>query len=124
MLSRELLDSLAEELSQLPSHQKLSFLKTELSKLSNPLDREIAESFFGLILSATIGSNERDHIVVLIHGIRTHADWQILVKDELEAVGITVCEIRYGFFDAFRFWFPIFFKSKPIARVTRELRGI
>ena len=124
MLSKELLDSLTEKLSQLPPSQKLSFLKTELCKIPDPVDRQLAETFFVLILGAAVCGNERNHIVVLIHGIRTRADWQLLVKEELEAAGITVCEIRYGFFDAFRFWFPVLFKTAPIRRVTRELRGI
>ena len=56
----------------------------------------------------TTGRQGGDYqVVLLIHGIRTQADWGPMVRSKLEVPGkIEVIPIKYGYFDAFRFWFP------------------
>jgi pimeloyl-ACP methyl ester carboxylesterase len=62
-------------------------------------------------------------VVLLVHGIRTHADWAPMVKSMLEAPGrIEVIPIKYGYFDVFRFWFPLWTRKAPIERVWKEFR--
>ena len=62
-------------------------------------------------------------VVLLIHGIRTQADWGPMVRSKLEVPGnIEVIPIRYGYLDAFRFWFPFWTRIKPIERVYKQIR--
>jgi len=62
-------------------------------------------------------------IVLLIHGIRTQADWGPMVGSKLEVPGqIEVIPIKYGYFDALRFWFPLWTRNKPIERVYTQIR--
>lgn len=65
-----------------------------------------------------------EHVVLLIHGIRTQADWQEMVVDVLEGSTTKVIPIRYGYFDVFRFWFPFKTRSKPINRVEKEIENV
>jgi hypothetical protein len=62
-------------------------------------------------------------VVLLIHGIRTQADWGPMVRSKLEVPGqIEVIPIKYGYFDAFRFWFPFWTRYKPMERVYVQIR--
>ena len=64
-------------------------------------------------------------IVVLIHGIRTHASWAEMVAAVVEpACGVKVIPVRYGYFDVFRFLCPVFTRTAPVARIVRELRDV
>ena len=72
----------------------------------------------------TTGRQGGDYqVVLLIHGIRTQADWGPMVRSKLEVPDkIEVIPIKYGYFDAFRFWFPFWTRNKPIERVYTEIR--
>jgi hypothetical protein len=49
------------------------------------------------------------HVIVLLHGIRTHGSWAEMVVAVLESTcDAKVIPVRYGYFDAFRFLFPLF----------------
>jgi pimeloyl-ACP methyl ester carboxylesterase len=62
-------------------------------------------------------------VVLLIHGIRTMADWGPMVRSKLEVPSqIEVIPIKYGYFDAFRFWCPSWTRNKPIRRVYTQIR--
>jgi hypothetical protein len=62
-------------------------------------------------------------VVLLIHGIRTQADWGPMVQSKLEVPGrIEVIPIRYGYFDAFRFWFPFWTRITPVENVYVQIR--
>jgi hypothetical protein len=55
-------------------------------------------------LSPGVNGNQ---IVLLIHGIRTQAEWGPMVRSKIEIPGqVEVVPIKYGYFDALRFWFP------------------
>ncbi len=63
-------------------------------------------------------------IVILIHGIRTHANWQPLVRRVLQEIPETrVIPLKYGYFDAFRFWCPLFTRKAPIEDIRREIQN-
>lgn len=61
-------------------------------------------------------------LLILIHGIRTHADWQHELPGWIDAdESIVVKAPGYGYFDAFRFWFPFLTRNGPINKISREL---
>src|SRR5688572_9498352 len=64
------------------------------------------------------------HVIFLLHGIRTQAEWAQRAASIMESDGTMVDrQIRYGFFDVVRFLLPVQrFRDKPIERVTRLLR--
>jgi hypothetical protein len=64
-------------------------------------------------------------VVVLVHGIRTTAEWAELVRDVLERVpGVTVVPSGYGYFDVIRFLIPGPTRRPPIDRIRRELTTV
>jgi len=66
---------------------------------------------------------EVEQVVLLIHGIRTQADWQPMLVEILEETGkIKVIPIKYGYFDLLRFWLPGLTRRAPINRVETLLR--
>jgi hypothetical protein len=61
-------------------------------------------------------------VVLLVHGIRTHADWQEKVKEVLEeAPGVVVYGLKYGFFSAVAFWLPFGFRWAPVKKLAWRL---
>ncbi|UUO07872.1 hypothetical protein M4951_06045 [Blastopirellula sp. J2-11] len=67
-------------------------------------------------------SPRQKEIILLIHGIRTFAWWQPMVKRVLEEIpNVEVWESDYGYFDVFRFWCPFFTRKAPIDEVRLEL---
>jgi pimeloyl-ACP methyl ester carboxylesterase len=62
-------------------------------------------------------------IVLLVHGIRTFASWQPMVKRVLEEIPhMEVRPIKFGYFDAFRFWCPIGTRNASIDDVRRQIQ--
>jgi len=62
-------------------------------------------------------------VIFLIHGIRDRARWQSLVKRVLEEIdGVIVIPIRYGYFDVFRFWMPLWTRGKPIRYIQQQIQ--
>lgn len=75
-------------------------------------------------------SNQEDlkstkHVLLLLHGIRTRADWFEIVEGIFATE--TICEvvpIRYGHFDLVKFLFPLpFARAMPIRKIRRELQN-
>jgi Putative serine esterase (DUF676) len=65
------------------------------------------------------------HIVVLVHGIRTHAAWAEMVSDVIKKeMKASVLTIRFGFFDTLQFLSPFLTRKVPIKKVLRELRDL
>jgi pimeloyl-ACP methyl ester carboxylesterase len=66
--------------------------------------------------------SERDHLVILVHGIFTRAHWMNEVKPALEYAGFSVAPTSYGEYSLVRFLLP--FKKprrKAIERVVRDI---
>lgn len=65
-------------------------------------------------------------VLVLVHGIRTEAAWAEMVATvfQKEFPDLELVPVRYGYFDAVRFWLPILTRSAPVSRLARELRAI
>ncbi|MES2595352.1 MAG: cyclic nucleotide-binding domain-containing protein [Verrucomicrobiota bacterium] len=62
-------------------------------------------------------------LVLLIHGIRTRAEWQHVVKHTLEDEHTTVTPIKYGFFDLLSFWCPFFTRARPVKKIEEKIRS-
>ena len=111
-------EQLREELEHVASDQRLEFLRNRLLSSVEPAKRAEAEILIFLILEAP-------RIVVLVHGIRTNAEWQ----DDAEAIltrsgRLKVFPIKYGVLNTLRFWFPFGTRHTSINYVLRELRDI
>lgn len=118
-------DSLLKQVASLPAQNQLDYLKFQLAQIHDPVQREKVETL--VMLAFALGRNDtsQSQIVILIHGIRTNGAWQERVAQELSQINsIKVIPVGYGYFDALRFWFPFYFRKKPIERVLREIRGI
>lgn len=68
-------------------------------------------------------SSPEPEVVLLIHGIRTRANWQPMVERVLREIPhiVEVYPIKYGYFDAFRFWCPVLTRTGPIDFVHRQI---
>lgn len=61
--------------------------------------------------------------VVLVHGIRTHAEWYRDVRDTLQGSGYKVYLTNYGRFDLVRFLLPFpFFRNRSKEKIIRQIR--
>lgn len=111
-------------LTNVPHNERLNWLKQKLEEIPDIEERNKFQ--VELLMSFALGlPTPTPKVVVLIHGIRTRAVWQDVVAHELRKhPNVHVYLIKYGRLDLFRFWFPFFFRGKPVARVLRELRGI
>lgn len=70
-------------------------------------------------------SNLREHLVILVHGIRTHAFWYPRAKQILESHrGVRVEGARYGWFDIVRFIVPGPWRNGPIKRTKDKIRPL
>lgn len=113
---------LRAELDSTPQEHKLSLIKARLSSIEDIELRSTAETLFEIINYA---HDSQLNVVVLIHGIRTHAPWQETLRSLLNKDKKTkTYPIGYGYLDAGRFWFPWYFRDSPIRDVTRKLRAI
>lgn len=64
----------------------------------------------------------KTQLVLLVHGIRTEAEWQGMVKAKMQRDELTHVEpIKYGYFDAIRFWCPLW-RKKPIKEVLYKIQ--
>lgn len=89
--------SLSEEIQRirnLPPELQLAAAQRYISAEPDPEMRLVAETM--LMIGA--GSQEKKHLVVLVHGIRTFAVWQELLAQELRNFpNVEVFPIGYGF---------------------------
>ena len=115
---------LLSTLKQLPIEDHLNYIKKRLHEIEDPNERSIAETLI-FIGASTPFASDNTKVIVLIHGIRTFAEWFDLLQSEVKKNSNTeVYFIKYGFFDALRFWFPFFTRSGKIIHAKRELRSI
>jgi pimeloyl-ACP methyl ester carboxylesterase len=61
-------------------------------------------------------------LVLLVHGIRTQAEWQPMVIRALAGEQFTIIPIKYEYFDAIRFWCPILTRKKILDKVLWKIR--
>lgn len=117
-------EEVRRQLQCAPDAQHLSIIQKNISQITDPKERALLEYMF--LLGQTLPvSKTKKHIVVLIHGIRTHAVWQERLAQKLTSdANLETFPIGYGFFDILSFWFPFLTRRGPINRVLRELRTL
>lgn len=129
-VAAEMAKGISEELRELDYPPGVTI---EIFLLESDLARGI-DTFWNEFEAATRYRHHlvRDHVVFLIHGIRTHGNWQEDVRelledqdDALRREGKPLFGARipkYGFFDVFRFLLPFRrFRSGPIRQIERQL---
>ncbi len=124
MTLKEFLKSL-DDLEYVDQAKQLAFIKSKLIQIDDPADREIAESVVDNLLSGG-NAEERSTVVISIHGIRTEGIWQDQLTQALDKLPDikAVYPVKYSYFDAIRFWFPVLFRKGPIKKVWSQLQSI
>lgn len=116
-------EQLAEELKFVPFADRVNFIKVRLVGLPKE-DRAEAESLLTFMLA--VGDfYEKRVVVATVHGIRTDPVWQAKLDRAIKLAdsSIVVKPIKFGFFDAFRFWLPVkYFRQGKVRHVTSQLR--
>jgi hypothetical protein len=70
-------------------------------------------------------NSDVEHVVILVHGIRTDAPWQNTLRFDLEKQGIRVELTNYGWFGLSRFLVPFrFIREIAINRVWNQVKDI
>jgi pimeloyl-ACP methyl ester carboxylesterase len=121
---RASVQDLRNRIATTPDHQVLVFKEWYAEQLKSDKAEDI---HFALALDEIINAvgsakKKKEQLVLLVHGIRTQAEWQGMVRDSLTRVGTVVEPIKYEYFDAFRFWFPFFTRKLPLKQVLWKVR--
>jgi hypothetical protein len=106
-------------LEGVPAEQRLSLIQHYLLAIADLEKRALTEAFLLLGLPET-----KKQIVVLIHGILSHAVWQERLVHLLSEAEIDAYAIGFGYLDLLKFWSPFFTRKSSINRVLRELRAL
>lgn len=115
-------EQILSQIDDAPAEQRLFIIQQYIRQIHDPEQRAVAESMF-LLGQAHPIAQPKKNIVVLIHGIMTHAVWQERLAEKLKTeANIDAFPIGYVFFDVVKFWCPFFTRQEPINRVERELR--
>lgn len=116
------------EVDALPESERFAYFRGWIANYPNPDEKTVIMAVWGVMQSIpTPVGDSKEQVVVLLHGIRTAAEWQGRVAEELKKlVGVTVMPIQYGWVDAIRFFLPRSFgtRNQPLTKVLRELRDI
>lgn len=121
----QIVQGLLADLPDVQDSSQLVFIQRRLQAIEDPNDRRLAEALVLLGNRAPRPVMTQKHVIVLIHGIRTHGAWQDKVAAVLQShPGTVPVIVGFGYFDIFSFWFPVLFRASPIERVEREIRGV
>ena len=89
------------------------FSKQDVHRAATELTRQVPEA----------GVEKGRRLVILVHGIRTRAEWQSRIRHLVEQDPTTeVVPIGYGYFDVFRFLFPVGTRRFPVNEVLYKIR--
>lgn len=103
-------------------YNSLQELQRYLQSFSDPNERRIAEAALFLPAAAL---PQRKHIVVLLHGMNTNAEWQEALAEAIRnSSHIEPTVVGYGNFHPVKFWVPYVFRRGRIKKVLTDLRGI
>jgi hypothetical protein len=104
-------------------HRSLQDFKNFATTITDPRERDIAE--FAFFAGMQAGSARR-HIVALVHGINTDAEWQERLAIQIRTeCGLDAYPIGYGNYRPGHFLNPYWDSRKgPIALVTTQLRTL
>ena len=78
---------------------KLEEIQKHIDSIKDPIDQ--ASAIRSVLIALELGSDKEENIVVvLIHGIRTHAEWQEKIKQEFHGESnIKVIPLGYDYLD-------------------------
>lgn len=109
--------------SDVHNQKSLAEFKAFLSSLSDPRERVIAESAFFL---GTMSRSEPEHVIVLVHGINTEAEWQEALAQQIrDECGLEAYPIGYGNYKPLHFLWPYWsMRRGPIDCVVDQLRTL
>lgn len=125
MTVKQIVDGILTDIVHVPRESQLAFIKARLLSIKNEDDRNLADSLVILGYKAAHQALSLTHLVVLVHGIRTHGVWQDKVAVALRSHPNTIpVIIGFGYHDILSFLLPSMFRGAPIERVERELRGV
>jgi pimeloyl-ACP methyl ester carboxylesterase len=100
----------------------LQELQLHLQSFSDPAERRVAEAALFLTSAAL---PQRKHIVVLLHGMNTNAEWQEALAEAIRnSTNIEPLVIGYGNFHPVKFFLPVLYRLGRIKKVLEDLRGI
>jgi pimeloyl-ACP methyl ester carboxylesterase len=93
--------------------------------------RKMAWEIDGTRYELAVDSHKNDwtktkEVILLIHGIRDFAEWEDLVSPILTEglLNTEIIPLKYGRFDAFRFWFPFWTRAAPINNLLPKMRDV
>lgn len=69
-----------------------------------------------------VQKSTEQQLILLIHGIRTQAEWQPMVMAELSGEAAIVVPLKYGYFNAFQFWCPLFTRRPVLNQILWRIR--
>lgn len=100
----------------------LQELQAHLQSFTDPAELAIAESAPFLAASQ---DPQRKHIVVLLHGMNTNAEWQEALAESMRnCPELEPAVVGYGNFHPVKFWLPSVYRRGRIKKVLTDLRGI
>lgn len=100
----------------------LQELQLHLQSFEDPNERRIAEASLFL---ASVKDQQRTHLVVLLHGMNTNAEWQEALAEPIRnSTHIKPFVVGYGNFNPIKFFIPYIFRRGRIAKVLKDLKGI
>jgi hypothetical protein len=101
----------------------LQAYQEHLRSFSDPNEREIAE--ISVFLGTRVQPSPRKHIVVLLHGMNTNAEWQEALAEPMRTeTELEPKVVGYGNFHPLKFWSPFFFREGRVRKVLADLRGL
>ena len=77
-----------------------------------------------IIEDRTAIEDRKKILLIVVHGIRTWAEWATTLEDELsDNQDVRVVPIGYGYFDAIQFLCPVYFRMKAVAVARDKIRN-
>jgi pimeloyl-ACP methyl ester carboxylesterase len=130
--NRALVDGLLAQLRDIAQDSRLTLIKIEKGSTRLTLESSLdgferiyhlyRSGQLQLIRGEKIEKIRRKKLVILIHGIRTRAEWQTKVRKMLKDTDVTVVSIMYGYFDLIKFLFPFWTREIAIDQIKRKIR--
>lgn len=111
-----------EALDSASAEDRYRVVREFLRGIDDPDDRQYIETIYNT-RSSLPALDER--VVILIHGIRTHAVWQELIKTKLDnQTTLRVYPVGYDYYDIFNFLLTPLTSLFAKRKVLREIRNI
>ncbi|HEY6527127.1 MAG TPA: hypothetical protein VIZ65_00415 [Cellvibrionaceae bacterium] len=89
----------------MPAEHRIDHIKSLLGKVYDGPYKDQLSQFAEIFISG-IDANERQKVVVLVHGIRTQGNWFDTLERRISSLdGVEVHHCKYGFFNSLKFIF-------------------